>query len=152
MSQSVALLGRVIEREEGSKLFNAIESTRKRMAGLRQAEPGQAFFQLQKTYDELALLNRDEKRAFASAFTLMLELMNVCENAYRSYRLDQKPKNIASDGKKTDGHLTGTPLEKSKEKSSALIFVLTAHPTEARAPRNIEVFHEIQEVLGHALR
>jgi len=60
----------------------------------------------------------------------MLELMNACEAAYRSYRLRRRP-----------------PASGFTTESEGIIFVLTAHPTEARSPDNIALFHRIQQTL-----
>ena len=59
----------------------------------------------------------------------MLELINRCETAYRAYRLEHKEIQIP---------------EKVPQK---IIFVLTAHPTEARSPEILGLFESIQLLL-----
>ena len=77
---------------------------------------------LLKTFRELKKLKPRERFDFAVSYTLMLELMNTCENAYRTFRLEQtlKPKQ----------NLSPVPVT----------YVLTAHPTESRSSRNIAIF------------
>ncbi len=131
--QSVALLGQVIQRELGPAKYKQIESLRTEMAELRDASAAVGFQKLKARYQELEPLKSEELHEIAHAFTLMLELMNVCENAYRSYRLSLHH---------------ATPEQSGKlSQPDAIIYVLTAHPTEARSPQNIAAFHAIQETL-----
>jgi phosphoenolpyruvate carboxylase len=131
VSHSVALLGQVIERELGKKAYLKIENLRQQMAGLREHSDAESFQDLLKVYNNLKKSPVSERHHIAHSFTLMLELMNACENAYRSYRLSQKQ----------------APLNIGKEIPQAIVYVLTAHPTEARSPVNIAIFHQIQNVL-----
>jgi len=126
---SVAILGNVIEEELGKSSYDRIEKVRQRMAALRGAKAGVISRELNKTFLELKKLNKNERMGFARAYTLMLELMNGCENAYRTYRLKQRKRNENIKG------------------AEAIFYVLTAHPTEARSPQNIGIFHEIQKEL-----
>ena len=132
---SVSLLGQVIEREIGSKQFQQIESLRQNMIRLRSSDLTEATQQLEKNYLHLQNLNSNERFDIARSFTLMLELINSCENAYRSHRLTLKINHENIDGL--------SPV--------SITYVLTAHPTEARAPQNIEIFHQIQKVLNQIL-
>jgi hypothetical protein len=59
----------------------------------------------------------------------MLELMNTSENAYRSFRWSQR-----------------RAASMNKNKPVSIAYVLSAHPTEACTPKNIDVFHEIQNL------
>ena len=93
------------------------------MAELRYARSTRVFTVLKRSLLTLEKLSKKERMEIARAFTLMLELMNACENAFRSYRLQTHPK--TRPGRNPD----------------SIIFVLTAHPTEARSPENIWIFH-----------
>jgi phosphoenolpyruvate carboxylase len=126
---SVAILGEVILKELGKPSFLRIEKTRRMMAKTRGKKPEYIALQLRKTDYLLAQLSSQERLDFAKSFTLMLELMNACENAYRTYRLGMRKKN------------------KNQKGAEAIYFVLTAHPTEARSPENIQIFHQIQKIL-----
>ncbi len=127
---SVAWLGRVISRAAGEEQFMRIERIRGRMAGLRGALRRTSVETLELVLAELRALSPTQRYEIARAFTLMLELMNSCEAAYRSYRLRRRP------------HVPGFVI-----RSEGIIFVLTAHPTEARSPDNIALFHRIQQTL-----
>ncbi len=132
---SVSLLGQVIERELGPKKFQQIESLRQNMARLRSFDSSDVILQLEKNFLQLQKLGATERFDIAKSFTLMLELINSCENAYRSHRLALKINPLHQDGL--------SPI--------SVTYVLTAHPTEARAPQNIEIFHRIQKVLNQIL-
>lgn len=133
--QSVALLGEVIQNELGAKPFLQIESIRKRMTEQRSASPENSLRCLRELFQKLENMDVSEQHSIGQAFTLMLELMNICENAYRSYRLSLRKQ---------------SPLD-SKNLPQAIIYVLTAHPTEARSPENIAIFHQIQNLLVEVL-
>ncbi|MGZ3652710.1 MAG: phosphoenolpyruvate carboxylase [Bdellovibrionota bacterium] len=134
VSESGRLLGEVIGRERGAAFLAKVESLRSAMAGLRDQPPVAVSAELRSQLKKLRTLSRDEQRDMARAFTLFLELMNTCENAYRSGRLQAKERESAV-----------------KEGPNSLVYVLTAHPTEARSPENIEIFHRAQRVLERAL-
>jgi phosphoenolpyruvate carboxylase len=132
VQESGAILGAVIKREAGSAAFRAIENIRSGMAGLRDQEPEAVSQRLREELEALRKLTSPNRHTVAKAFTLFLELMNSCENAYRSLRLrERRP-----------------PPEQRQE---ALVYVLTAHPTEARAPENIAIFQGVQKVLLRGL-
>lgn len=134
VSRSVALLGEVICQELGPVQFRRIEGLRQRMADLRGVDGDRALKILQRSLGELERLPRRQRHDFAHAFTLMLEVMNTCENAYRTSRLRQ------------------TPALRAARPPEAIVFVLTAHPTEARTPALIAVFQAARIVLRHMLR
>lgn len=134
--QSVFQFGLVIQRELGPKKYEMVESIRQEMVELRKTSDDKSFARLQKLYKKIEKWSAKDRHDLAHAFTLMLELMNACENAYRSHRLDQKPTSLNI---------------KPANRPSAVIYVLTAHPTEARSPQNIAAFHLIQELLQQSL-
>src|SRR5512139_2798314 len=127
---SVAWLGRVICRAAGDEQFIRIERIRSRMASLRDASREASVETLRTLLADLRELSSKQRCEIARAFTLMLELMNACEAAYRSYRLRRRPAS-----------------SECVAESEGIVFVLTAHPTEARSPDNIALFHRIQHEL-----
>lgn len=129
VKQSVACLGRVIEKELGKKGYQRVERIRRAMAESRSATPERTRQLLRKSYRELQKLRPGERLDFATAYTLMLELMNTCENSYRAFRLRQRHERPAG--------MSPVPVT----------YVLTAHPTESRASGNIAIFYEIQKLL-----
>lgn len=128
------LLGEVIEKEAGAKLFREVEALRASMAGLRDRKSPEIVTELRAQLKSLRKLTKEERREVARAFTLFLELMNACENAYRSFRLQTQPH----------------PAKVSAGPDS-LVYVLTAHPTEARSPQNIEIFQRVHALLTRVL-
>lgn len=132
--QSVAILGDVLKRELGDRHFNQIETIRADMAKLRGASQEQIRRRLKANSDKLEKLTPQQRVDIARAFTLMLELMNACENAHRSDAIRRRlPENIP------------TPPD-------SILYVLTAHPTEARSPENIWIFQSILKQLTVILR
>lgn len=139
VKHSVAILGRVIQRELGATSFRQIEALRVSMTEMRTLPETEGLLRLQKHYKKLESLQPQEQHNIAHSFTLMLELMNSCENAYRSHRLNFKSIETADE----DAARRELPVK--------IVYVLTAHPTEARSPQNIAIFHEIQNILIQAL-
>jgi len=132
--QAVALLGEVIRVELGEEPYRMIEELRQQMASLRGSSDEEADRMLRTSLAGLERLNAKARYDVAVSYTLMLEVMNSCENAYRTFRLSQ-----------SESSWSARPPE-------GIIYVLTAHPTEARSPENIQVFHWLQEALVAALR
>lgn len=131
--QSVAILGEVIQTELGAKEYARIERLRQSMADLRTRSSEETYLILKKEMERLRRLSADQQLHVARAFTLMLELMNTCENAYRSHEIRRRI------------------LPKLPSPPKAVIYVLTAHPTEARSPENMWVFQEILHQLAALL-
>ena len=128
--ESVALLGEVIKRELGAEGFKQIENLRLQMTYLRETSESEAFVKLKSLKHQLEKISPEQRYQIAHAFTLMIQLMNAAENAYRSHRLKVNKK-----FKISDIH------------PESITYVLTAHPTEARSAQNISVFQDIQKIL-----
>ena len=127
-----AVLGEVIERETGRRTFQTVEALRASMASLRDEDEAGIAAKLRENLKLLRKTSEEERHAIAKSFTFFLETMNACENAYRSYRLHGKSPAV-------------------KRAHHSLVYVLTAHPTEARAPANITIFHGAQAILQRKL-
>ncbi len=127
--QSLNFLGEAIRQEYGNEIYKEIEKVRQNYKGVRgQSNPSKQAVHL-KTLQQISKKSPQKKFAMAHAFAVSLELINLCENAHRSFRLSQK---------KT------TPIAKPMD---PIIFVLTAHPTEARSANAISVINEIYSLL-----
>ncbi len=128
VSASVALLGQSLKSEYGPEVYKSIETLRKEMreAGKGDLEATQKA--LIKAKRRLEKKKNQELYQIAHGFALMLELMNCCENAYRSFRYLQKPKDY-------------------KASKNNLTYVLTAHPTEARDPQLLNLLQKIQKLI-----
>ncbi len=132
VSWTVSLLGKAIQQTHGKEFYNLIEKNRE---NLRDSWSGdhrdwqkdlKTLLTLSK---KLNSLSEDDRLTFAHCNTCLLELLNRCEAAYRSYRLGQEHKAV------------------QPKKDHAVIFVLTAHPTEARGPEFLSVFSRISELI-----
>ncbi len=133
VKRSVAVLGEVLREKLGAALFDRIEGLRRDMAALRGASADETEESLARHLAQLRELAASDRLSVAHAFSSMLELMNACENAYRTHRLRRRPPRL--------------PTARPK----GILYVLTAHPTEARSPASIAVFHAIHGVLVRAL-
>lgn len=128
------ILGEVVTEAEGKEMFDIVEGVRLEMVAYREAESdADREAALDRASERLAGLTVERKTAFARAYTLYLELVNVCENAYRTHRLAET-------------------RESAGTARAQLTFVLTAHPTESRSPANIRVLRRVQDHVVDALR
>lgn len=126
---AVALLGDAIKKEYGAKRFTQVENLRKQMKDIRGKSDVQKSDVLWKEYTKIKNKNDVELFELAHSYALMLELINRCETAYRTWRLGLKE---------------GVQYKKAPY---AIVFVLTAHPTEARSPEALQLFGMIQDLL-----
>lgn len=125
VSKVSAMLGTVIREYEGDAFFDVVEGYRQQLKATRNKHDIAA---LQKIFKQLAKHDRKIQFKIAHAFSLLLELINACETAYRTWRLQQKP-DIAP---------TVTNIN--------LRYVLTAHPTEARSIDVVELFADLSQL------
>ncbi len=133
VKQTVATLGEVIQRNVGKSLYNKIEKIRQQMVTLRAGSHSQKVRRLEEVYQTLSVLSEKEQFYMAHSFALMLEIMNVCENAYRTRIIKSRK------------------VRPHKDTLEGIFYVLTAHPTEARSPENVAIFGELQNVLVETL-
>lgn len=131
---AVQILGKAIKTEYGSKTYTKIEALRKTMKSLRKSDPETLYAGLQLEKKKIEKLATSELEEIALSFSFMLELINRCENAYRSHKLSLRE------------------VSPIAEKPYAIIMVLTAHPTEARSPQVLELFLAIQGLLKKTLK
>lgn len=87
---------------------------------------------LDDVYLNLQNSNEEELRLIAKAFSLMLELINACEAAFRVYRLK---------GYKYD-HSTHP---------DSIIYVFTSHPTESRSSNFLKLMTQTEGLLLESL-
>ncbi len=130
---AVDVLGQAIKAEYGVEIFNQIEKLRTRMKKVRGREAKIVHQSLQKDALSLQAASDQDLRHIAHAFSVMLELINRCESAYRVTRLGAKEHEVVA------------------ARPHAIIFVFTAHPTEARGEAALELFHTIQMLLQEAM-
>ena len=133
VSQSVKLLGEAILKIHGKRLYQEIESLRVKMKSARGKEPAFVEKILEEVYRDLKKNSDSDLHQKAKAFSLMLELINACEAAYRSHRLQDYS------------------IKESK-KPEAVIYVFTSHPTESRSQRFLKIMDSSEELLLEALK
>ncbi|EQC51700.1 phosphoenolpyruvate carboxylase [Bacteriovorax sp. DB6_IX] len=129
VGKCIALLGEVVKEEGSEKIFQSVEYIRKNMIEYRKASYNSKYSLLEKSFSYLQKQKQENLEQVTMAYGLMLELTNSCEMAYRRFRLSAHEKN------------------KSERQENAMIYVLTAHPTEARTPQTIEIFRRIQNLI-----
>jgi len=125
------LLGKVIKEYEGEQFFDWVEHVR---TDLKRARTGSATKLLSKLTQEFKDKKHNDLLKLCHAFSLLMEIINVCEGSYRTWR--QRHKQI---------HKT-YPLQ------TVLTFVLTAHPTEARSIHVIDILKELGEVVVNGIQ
>lgn len=123
-------LGEVIKGTEGKDFFEKVEKYRVTLKKMRGKTSREKLSQLFKDVERESSYNQLK---IAHAFALHLEIVNVCEMAYRTWRLRLKP------------------IPQSMKKSLDLKFVLTAHPTEARSRIVISLLQELGDVMIDAM-
>ena len=130
---AVELLGKAVKAEYGEEVYRDVESMRKKMKLNRGRDAKLVHQSLRKNGASLARMKNSKLNRIAHSYGVMLELINRCESAYRVTRLSEKK---------------AVPVE---SRPHAIIFVFTAHPTEARGEATLELFCKIQEVLEKQL-
>ncbi len=129
--QSTYALGDVIKELEGESFFEKIEFYREQ---LKKTRSKKVKSHLQYLMTQLKAESKSHRQKIAHAFALQLELINVCEAAYRTWR--QRHKQVS--------HVLKSKL--------SLTYVLTAHPTEARSKETVDCLNEIGKLLLEALQ
>ncbi len=125
---SVKILGDAVREVYGEPLYREIEALRLRMKKVRNAEASIVEGELNAVYRKLSKTKTEDLRQMAKAFSLMLELINTCETAYRSYRL--------SDFKIS-----------AEKKPRSIVYVFTSHPTESRSQGFLKLLGVIEDLL-----
>lgn len=124
-------LGDCIHRELGPSALEKVENYRQQVRST-SAEPRAE--KLKILLEQLREEARSDRLMLARAFTLYLEIVNCCETAYRTWRIQHSE--ASSD----------SPAEKLK-----ISFVLTSHPTEARSPEMVQILDRLIEALIEVL-
>ncbi len=128
-----SMLGRVVARQEGPSVFEAVESLRQRCRE-RRAGGGPS---LQALYEEVSRLPLEVASPVARAFTLFFVLINTAEQAHRVRRRRARGGGEPQPGSlawafatlRAEGHDADT-VEAALRRLDVRP-VLTAHPTEA---------------------
>lgn len=119
-------LGRVILETEGKKFYGRVEYYREQLKKVRRTKSKELLLNL---LSDLRKEPAEYRSKLAHAFSLQLELVNVCEASYRTWRVRQKSVTVGN---------------KNKLK---LTYVLTAHPTEARHKVVVDTLSKLGDLL-----
>ncbi len=141
-----AALGEVVAAAEGPELFDAVETVRRHMVIVRDGGEEEASAALQQTRGLLRALSSDSRAAVARAYTVYLELVNLCENAYRTHRLRQRWRQETPPDSDPGAHSGAEPPAGAR-----IVWVITAHPTESRSPTSITLMRRAQNLFVEAL-
>ncbi len=136
MSWTVRLLGLAIKDQYGEDFYQLIESSRKNLSTHWSGDHRnwqKDLGVLEKEHKKIKGLSSQQKQEFAHCTTCMLELINRCESSYRSCRLRE------------------AKLKIKNKKDHNVVYVLTAHPTEARGPEFLDIFGQISNLIEEAL-
>nr|UVT38012.1 Phosphoenolpyruvate carboxylase [uncultured bacterium] len=134
ISWSLNRLGKAIAEVYGEEAYQRIEQIRLSMQDTIGSETSALRDALHSLQIELSTLDMEALYQIAHGFSLMMELTNTCENAYRIFRINQREEK------------TYTDLPQSMH------YVLTAHPTEARTVEFLKLFNEIRDYLVEVLK
>lgn len=122
------LWGDIIQEEAGLEVYKLVESLRKSLKKFRdKSSLSQEISALRKIQQTLEGLPVSSLEDITHSFSILLELINTCENAVRSQKIKIK-----------------APLRKRAISGFETYLVLTAHPTESRAPEMVEVLQQVQ--------
>ncbi|QLZ67747.1 phosphoenolpyruvate carboxylase [Legionella sp. PC1000] len=134
VSWSLTRLGNAIAEVYGEETYERIEQIRLSMQDTIGSEPFALRNALLGLQTELSQLDRNQLYQIAHGFSLMMELINACEGAYRIFRINQREEKFYSD------------------KPQGIHYVLTAHPTEARTNEFLTLFKAIRDSLVEILK
>src|SRR4051812_36962787 len=90
VSHSVRILGLAIKDMYGEKMFHTIEELRREMKDIREKGPETVHRHLEVVYTRFNRLSTMDLHKVCKSYSLMLELINACEAAYRIYRLEEQ--------------------------------------------------------------
>ncbi|WP_165482442.1 phosphoenolpyruvate carboxylase [Legionella bozemanae] len=134
ISWSLTRLGKAIAEVYGKETYERIEQIRLSMQDTIGSEPSVLKNALLILHVELSKLDRNQLYQIAHGFSLIMELINACESAYRIFRINQREEKVYSD------------------RPQGIHYVLTAHPTEARTNEFLTLFKTIRDYLVETLK
>ena len=125
---AMEVLGKQFAAHYGAPAHAELMRVRERMVKLRSASHARMVEALDALHEQFEKLDPAERLVLAHGYSLMMEITNACENAYRTYRLKQRPPSSVKPG----GRVT---------------WVITAHPTESRAKELLPLLQRLQDEL-----
>jgi len=134
---STTVFGEVIQEQWGQQSFLSIETIRKRMASLRGKSNEEVYLALEGELRRFSKFSQKDLSQISRSYSIMLELINCCEAAYRDFRISTRTSNDLS--------------LKSEKSKCGVRLVLTSHPTEARSSESVFLFQGVQRFLWGSL-
>lgn len=129
------LWGEVIREEAGTSTYQQIETLREFLKNFRGPSSLAQNLKLMSVLQKrMANFSERELDAVTHAFSVLLELINLCENSVRSLKLRAQAAN-----------------DNRPSLQNEIYLVLTAHPTESRAPEIVGILNEVQDALSTAI-
>lgn len=133
--QITEVWGEVIREEAGIATYRKIESLREFLKRFRDPASLDRSIKLTTALKrKMRALTPSQLEMTTHAFSVLLELINLCENAIRSLKI-------------RTNEVQQSPALSTQE----IYLVLTAHPTESRAPDVVAILNEIQKQLSRFL-
>lgn len=133
VGDSLELLGKAIALEYGKNTYECVESIRLKYKDARNAKLEAALENNSRILKILGDCSPTLRYQVTHSFAVSLEIINACENAYRSSRIEAKKQKRPTDFQER------------------ITYVLTAHPTESRSPECIAIMTEITNILVQIL-
>lgn len=129
VNQTLEILGKNISQVYGKQRYQQVERLRSQMKKIRGLSPQTVKDNLKQELKKLKKFEDQELYEICHSFTIYMELINRAEKAYRHSRLKIDPKSLP------------------KKLPYAIIYVFTAHPTEARSTETIQLFEKIEDIM-----
>lgn len=129
---SVKLLGESVQEVYGQEAYLQIEDLRQAMKSVRGNNAEIVQKKLEEVYSQLKKENNERLYQITKSFSLMLELINCCESAFRVLRLKNYKVNLA-------------------KKPNSVVYVFTSHPTESRSQHFLILMDKIEQLLLESL-
>jgi len=125
-----ASLGEEIKNVYGNKIYTLVEKLRVEFKDSQNFTSSDKSKHLKESLKKIYKLSDSEAINLCHAYGVYLELVNRAENAYRHFRLASQ---------KQRPSLDSSPY--------AIIYVFTAHPTEARSEKLMKLFNSTEALL-----
>ncbi|MGE0525727.1 MAG: phosphoenolpyruvate carboxylase, partial [Bdellovibrionales bacterium] len=130
--QTMEVLGQQYVLHFGRPIHKELMQVRSQMADLRHSPHHVQVQVLKRLRARFRKMTPEQRKVLAHGFSLMMEITNVCENAYRAHRLGQRS--------------TKRPMG-----SGLITWVITAHPTESRSKILLPLLRRLQGELMSSL-
>lgn len=128
---SMELLGRSFRDLHGPNFYDYFLEIKKMMIRTRTLSSQKKTVILNQVFNNFNTLSINEQYQLAQGFSLQLEVTNLCENAFRTHKLNQ----------------SWNPKFSDLNQNGLNTWVITAHPTEARSKQILPLLRAIQEVM-----